>query len=219
VGSERRERFLKLERARPDDPAPADPVPSSAAGRFQPPPERPLETAEVRADAQPFTRCASCRMDSSVHEPTCPRCGAPLDTPEQRGFNEKLWAERQAEAEAERKDAEARREAQTRDAFDVERARRELGEQLARRERERVDEALPDGPFGNGPIGHRESVGMRLLQFIPGTGWRIAAAVALIGLPLLLLVVGNAMVRLLAMGILFGVLSIFSPRRGRNRRW
>ena len=104
MSSERRDRFLKLERARPGRDDAPDPVPASSTDRFRPPPERPLETADERKGAQPFIRCFSCQMDNTIYAATCQNCAAELDTPAQRAFNEKLWAERQAQAEAERRE-------------------------------------------------------------------------------------------------------------------
>jgi hypothetical protein len=247
VGSERRDRFLKLERARPGrsdaaDPLPGDerfegigeppgvepapgripgppgrpPVPSSSTDRFRPPPERPLETVEGREGAQPFTRCASCQMDNSLYAAACGNCGAALDTPAQRAFNERFWAERQAQAETERREAAEREKVRQAEAADLARRQRELGEELARRERDRVDADLPDGPF---PRPGSDTTGMRLLRLLPGTGWRIAAAALVIGLPLLLLLLGRGMPQLMGMVLLGIVVALFSPSRRRTRRW
>ena len=183
---------------------------------FRPPPEPPLETAEAAEGAQPFTRCASCHQDGSVYATACERCGAPLDTPAQRAFNERLWAERRAQEIADRRDEEARREARARDHVDVARLRREVAEALAGRERERVDDALPDGPLRGAWIGHRDTAGMRLLRRLPGTGWRIAAACVAIGGPLIVLLRGRGLVQFLGGALLWGVLLLFVPRRARR---
>lgn len=247
MGSERRDRFLKLERARPGRSDAADPlsgderfegigepggkeavpgtvsappdrpsVPSSSTDRFRPPPERPLETAEAREGAQPFTRCASCQMDNTIYAAACVNCGAALDTPAQRAFNERFWAERQAQAETERREIAEREKVRQAGAADLARRQRELGEEIARRERERVDAELPDGPFQRpGP----DTTGMRLLRLLPGTGLRIAAAVVVIGLPLLLLLFGRGMPQLVGMVLLGVVVALFSPSRRRTGRW
>jgi hypothetical protein len=192
VGSERLRRFLKLERARPggagpvdplpDDgrfehigeepaPAPATPIPQEATDRFRPAPERPLQTAALPAGAQPFTRCVRCQADSTVYAERCQGCGAPLDTPEQRAFNERLWADRVAALEEERRML-AGREAQRRDeAEERARVRREAEEETARAVKARVEAELDAGGLGGGEGSVRE--GDR-----PGRlaeRWRVAA--------------------------------------------
>jgi hypothetical protein len=124
-----------------------------------------------------------------------------------------------AQDEAARRERNDREAAAQREAAEVARQRREIGEQLARREKERVDAQFPDGPLGGGPIGQRDTVGMRLLRLLPGTGWRIAAACVLFGLPLLLLLVGRGQAQLAGMVLLGVVITLFSPVRQRNRRW
>jgi hypothetical protein len=219
MGSERRDRFLKLERARPDGGGAPDPVPASSTDRFREPPERPPEPVRPNGVAQPYVRCVHCQMDNTVYAHACQNCGGELDTAEQRAFNERHWAERQAQDEAARQERNAREEGAQREAADVARQRREIGEQLARREKERVDAQFPDGPLGGGPMMQRETVGMRLLHLLPGTGWRIAAACVVFGLPLLLLVAGRGLAQLVGMVLLGVVVVLFSPVRQRSRRW
>jgi hypothetical protein len=55
-----------------------------------------VETLEEHPDAQPFARCAVCEADNSRYALRCTICGANLNTPEQRAFNEKLWEARRA---------------------------------------------------------------------------------------------------------------------------
>jgi hypothetical protein len=219
VSSERRDRFLKLERPRPpggdrpdplaDDarfeglptgaPPPGPPsapaVPEGSTDRFRPPPERPLETAPPRDGAQPFTRCASCQMDNTVYAPACQNCGAPLDTPEQRAFNERLWAARLAEAEGER---------------------RRLAEERAREERLRVEESLAADPADAGETGVPGAAGTGLLSLVPAR-WRAPLAVAGVGVPLVLLLLGRGPARV-AGAVLLGVLLVlFGPALRRRR--
>ena len=191
----------------PSASAPRGPVPESATDRFRPPPERGLETADARG-GQPFTRCADCKVDNTVYAVRCQHCGADLDTPVQRAFNEKLWAERQEE------DAAASREIAER-----ERARRADAAEIARRERERVDARFPDGPIDTGSVRRADTVGMRLLRLLPGTGWRIAAAVVVFGIPLLLILFGRGQPQIVGMMLLGVLISLFSPARARRRRW
>jgi hypothetical protein len=240
VSSERRDRFLKLERPRqaggdgsdrfPDDErferigapstqsSPAPGVPSTSTDRFRPPPERGLEIAAPQKDAQPFTRCASCQMDNTVYAPACQNCGAALDTPAQRDFNERLWASRKDEAEAERRAASDREQERQRDAAARARQRRELAEELARQEKDRVDEQYGDGP-SVGPGSASGSAGMRLLRLVPGAGWRIVLAVVAIGVPLLLLLFGRGRLQFVGMALLGILIALFSPGRRRPRRW
>lgn len=240
MSSERRDRFLKLERPRqaggdapdrsPDDerferigapsaqPTPAPGVPSTSTDRFRPPAERGLEIADPQKDVQPFTRCASCQMDNTVYAPACQNCGAALDTPAQRDFNERLWASRKAEAEAERRAASDREQERQRDAAARARQRRELAEELARQEKDRIDEQYGDGPIV-GPGSASGSAGMRLLRLVPGAGWRIVLAVVAIGLPLLLLLFGRGRLQFAGMALLGILIALFSPGRRRPRRW
>ena len=180
-------------------------------------------SAESAAGAQPFTRCAECETDNTRYAESCQNCGARLDTPAQRAFNERLWAARQAEATAERQALAEREAARQRQAADDARMRREVAEEMARRERDRVDAELPDGPFGQGPVeapgGTRDTAGMRLLRMLPGVRWRIAAAVVGIGLPLLLVLFGRGQIQVAGMMLLGIVFALFSPGRRRYRRW
>ncbi len=74
-------------------------------------------------------------MDNTVYAATCQNCAAELDTPAQRAFNEKLWKERQSQAEAEKRALAEREAARQRDAGDQARTRREAAEQMAEIER------------------------------------------------------------------------------------
>ncbi len=162
-------RFLHLERARPDRPsgaAPdarhrfdsleakqelpvsAAPLRSSVTDRFRAPAEGGLALDLAPPGEQPFVRCAECEADHERHTARCSRCGAALDTPEQRRFNERLWAARTRETEEEERAGEARHEARQRESEEEARARRALAEAMAedilRRERERLGESWVD---------------------------------------------------------------------------
>jgi hypothetical protein len=133
-------RFGALE-LEPELPDTAAPVPASTAERFREP-EGSALALDLTADGeQPFVRCAACGVDHARRSVRCSRCGAALDTAEQRAFNEGLWAARRREAEEERRSAEARRDALEREREEEARARRALAEAMAeeiqRRERER----------------------------------------------------------------------------------
>jgi hypothetical protein len=126
----------------------ARPAAASSSGarldRFGPEPEPSIELVEAGGGAQPFTRCMRCGMDHGVFATSCTGCGASLDTAEQREFNERLWARRQAEGAREAAASAARREHEARAQAELARARRAMGEELARevgrRERARLGE-------------------------------------------------------------------------------
>ena len=225
MGSERRDRFLKVERARPGRSDASDPLPEDgrfaemgSTDRIRPPAERGLDTDDGRS-GQPFIRCADCKVDSSVYEVRCQRCGADLNTPAQRSFNERLWAEHRSQDEAASREIAERERTRNAEAAEVARQRREIGEELARRERERVLDQFPEGPVGTGSFGRADTVGMRLLRHLPGTAWRVVAALVVFGIPLLLLLFSRGLPQLVGMIFLAAVVLLFSPRRGRDRRW
>jgi hypothetical protein len=114
------DRFLKLERRRPERPPERhEETPSRFEGVGE-------EAATARQDGQAsdrkaspfstgdepklhfkedddgpsFVRCCHCKMDNSGAAPHCRSCGLSLRTPEQRVFNEALWRSKQ-EAQAE----------------------------------------------------------------------------------------------------------------------
>lgn len=179
-------RFLNIERSRAGAPeaepdaatarrigglerpaaAPGAPARSGAdLERFAPPPPPPLELDLPEAGERPFTRCPRCAMDHHVTAVECTQCGARLDTPECRAFNEALWGERlaqaaqEAQADAERRVAREEAEAQ------AARERREAAESMAREigdsERRRLDAEL-------GPGGELVRAGQRLLEWLTG---------------------------------------------------
>jgi hypothetical protein len=203
-------RFLHLEKARREEPADGEPSASTAerfegvqrprgepgaprasgAGldRFGPEPPPRIELLETDARAQPFTRCMRCGMDHGVFETTCRGCSASLDTPEQRAFNERLWAERQAEAAREEAASAGRRAEEERAREELARARRAMGEGLAREvgERERLRLGREGGGWGSGWAsgGLGAPLGLRLLRALPDWRWQlgaIGAAVAIVG--------------------------------------
>jgi hypothetical protein len=216
---------------RPETPAPAPP---GAADRFRPAPERGIDTAALPEGAQPFTRCARCEMDNSVYARACQNCGADLETPEQRNFNEQFWGRRQAETRAEKAAADARAKAVEGSEAEVQRARREIAARMARREADRVEDELDAAEGGRrrrwgswddggGPAegwgGEPVPVGIRLLRMIPGTGWKIAAVATVVALPLLLAVFTRGGAQLAGMLVLMLVGGLFSNGRRRWRRW
>lgn len=172
---ERRRRFLHLERRRPERP-PEDAIAPSASrfegvrrppaagappaartgatlDRFGPEPEPTIELVEAEGSQLPFHRCQRCGMDSNVFATACAGCGTSLHTEAQRAFNERLHADRQAEAAREAAAAAERDALRSRAEAEDAGARRALYEALARevgdRERRRLDaEGLGGGGLG-----------------------------------------------------------------------
>lgn len=205
-------RFLHLERARPEprDEAEAEASASTAdrfeglqrpsrgpeaprssgadLDRFGPEPPPRIELVETSSGAQPFTRCMRCGMDHGVFATVCTGCTASLDTPEQRDFNERLWARRQEEAAREAAVSAELRAERERAQGELARARRAMGEDLARevaqRERARLrlgGDGMPSswgGGSGSGTIG--PPLGLRLLRALPDRRWQIGGVLAIV---------------------------------------
>lgn len=253
MGTSPLRRFLHLERPRPargaetaDAPSPTagrfdgverpapDPRPAHRTGaqldRFGPEPEPGIELVETAAGARPFTRCLRCGMDHNVFATSCTGCAASLDTPEQHAFNERLWAGRQVEAAREAAMAKERQALRDSGSAEEARARRELGETLAREvgdsERARLDREERDlggwGSGGWGGVGWNDDpspIGVRLLRLIPDPRWRLAAGIGGGAIALGLLVAGLLGARApLALGVLVLVV-LFAPPGWRRGRW
>ncbi len=113
----------------------------------------------------------------------CQGCSVSLDTPEQHEFDERFWAARQAETERESREAAERRELQARAQAEDARARRAMGETIARevgdRERRRLD-----GWRGTGAAGGEWSpLGLRLVRrLVPDERWHVPAIALAAGL-------------------------------------
>jgi hypothetical protein len=167
------DRFRRIERSRAEAPEePVDPTgataeriegverpgpaprPATTSGadleRFAPAAPQSLELASTDADRRPFTRCMRCGMDHNASVTECAGCGASLDTPAQRDFNERLWRERQGERAEEERARAAREALRARDQAELASAQRALGEAIARevgeRERSRLDALDPSSP-------------------------------------------------------------------------
>jgi hypothetical protein len=234
--------------ARPAEPAPpaapaapAVPVAPGHVERFRPAAQVPLEVADRGDGSQPFVRCCGCETDNTLYAVRCTTCGAELHTDAQRAFNERLWQERRAIAGAEAAAAAERRAGLEAAAEEAARARRAMGEALARQvgdaERRRLEGGglgePPWGPdagsgrgtgwgdsrgagwTGDGLLGG-QPVALRLLAAIPDPRWRVAAGVAAIAVPALLYLVAPGA------GLVVGlvVLGLFMPGGWRwRRRW
>jgi hypothetical protein len=154
--------------------------------RFGPEPPPRIELLETESGAQPFTRCMRCGMDHGVFATVCTNCNASLDTPAQREFNEKLWLRRKEEAAREETAAAERKVVLERAQAEMARARRAMGEELAREvgERERMRLRMEGRAWGSGSQGSLSApIGLRLLRALPD--WRFQLGVALATLAVL----------------------------------
>lgn len=191
--SDRRNRFLSLERprdpSRPTAEAPLDEEPPRAAApsgepleaaapaldpaqsRLREARERSLKTdlaleASEAPGALPFLRCGVCEADNGRFSTRCQICGAALDTPDQQAFNQRLAAERHVQAELDAQ--EQARIVEVREAA-LSSERLQMHTEVAALERA---QALT-GSSGR-------SVGVRLLTLIPEPRLRFGVALALL---------------------------------------
>jgi hypothetical protein len=215
MGSDRNlRRFLHLERARPAGPTaeppreaadgteeriagverPRAPRPGTAGhhtgaqlDRFGPEPEPTLELVDAEG-RRPFVRCRRCSADNNVFATACTGCGADLDTPEQHEFDERFWTARQAEAEREARAEAERQELRVRAEAEDARARRAMGEAIAREvgdaERRRLGGLGGLGDPGGGPErGEWSPLGLRLFKrLLPDARLHIPAMAGAAGL-------------------------------------
>lgn len=149
---------------------------------------------------QPFARCARCGADSSIHARRCDNCAAPLDTAEQRAFNERLWDARLREQERERA---------------------ALAELTAAREENRraALRTLPDPnmPPPSELLEPLQSGGDPLLfealRALQKPKWRWIAGGLVVGLPLFLVALGGPILSKIGWGAALLVLLSLLPRR------
>jgi hypothetical protein len=233
--TDRMRRFLGLERRRRDTaheeqpktggrfgavegPAtaiPIDTVPEDAADRFRAPQERLPDVERSREGEQPFVRCSRCEVDNTVYAATCLNCQADLGTPEQRAFNEKLWASRKVEASREAEELAERRQEQERAGAEEQRLRRAMAEEMARevgeRERRRLDGENPAWGWSSGG----RPLGLRLLERISDERLRAAILGAVVAILVLIALLGA---RRVALGLFMLIVLLFVPSR-RSGRW
>lgn len=205
---------------------------SGPADRFREPPARAPDVASPAPGAQPFVRCYRCETDNSVYAERCSTCSAELDTPEQRRFNEALWTERQHQARELEDEVRRLREASAKAEEEAYRARREMGEVIARevgrQERDRLDRDGWQGDrWGHGHGGwgmgepmerDRRPLGIRLLFSIRDPGRRLIAIAAVVCALVFLVAAGIMSPALRGMlWIAFFLFAVFFAPR--NRRW
>ncbi len=194
----------------PAPPGPAIPPPDDVAGGLRPGRGRPLEIDPRRAGEQPFRRCVACHADSSVYVARCGNCGAPLDTPEQLDFNGRLWANRLAAEEEERRERERLADERASDATDGARGRHLAT--LAAAEKARVEGELDSVLPGTSP-GSRGGVSAGVLAFRSLEPWARVALVA--GLVVAVLLTPTGRDRGLGIFLFLGVLLFFLQRSRR----
>ena len=226
-GASTEERFGTL--GRPPGPGPRPKGSGARLERFGPEPEPSIQLAEADPEARPFTRCMRCGAEGGAFATRCSGCDADLDTPAQHEFNEKLWARRQEERRREEAAQAERREMVARAQADEARARRELGETLAREtgdlERRRLEvEDARSGGWGGGwggtyGGGDPTPVGLRLLRLFGNPWVRLGVVVAAAAVPIVLIAMPGPGTRQAGIVILLVLLSLFSPRGWRRRRW
>jgi hypothetical protein len=206
-------RFLKLERPRRADETPHHEV--ATAARFTGAPSG--MALETDYGEQPFLRCPSCEADNTRYADRCVNCQAPLDGDDVRAWNERLWAERQAQRAQEHAALRHGRTGQ-----DLLQQKRMLGEALAREVAERERARL--SWWWSGGVQDPTPIGVRLLGLLPSTRARIlagaVAAVSFVGAALLAFG-ARGHPRLQIAGFLLGLLLLvlFAPNVPRYRRW
>lgn len=154
-------------------------------------------------EGQPFVRCARCGADSSIHATACQHCAAPLDTAEQRAWNDRVWATQQ------------RRSAEERAALDeMSAARTETARRTARPLPDpgmKPPPELLEAPDEDGPI---LFAALRALQ---EPRWRWTAGALVAGLPLLLVTLGGPILAKLGWVLVLMVVLSFLPRSAARR--
>jgi hypothetical protein len=152
------ERFEALE----PDAAPPSELRSAQGhlARFDETAEDELLLHEPSEADQPFVRCALCEADNGRFAVSCVACGAAFDSPDQRAFNEQLWAKRRAQREEEHAQHRILERAHLDDGAELSTERRRYHEELARRVGRETRERLGGDPWGRlaGWLGRGEDV-------------------------------------------------------------
>jgi len=151
------ERFNRVERER----APGEaPPPSPAAQRMQRQvSDPPLALDQRSTDEQQFTRCMHCEADNSRFAHACIHCGAPLQTDEQRAFNERFWRKHRSEAAQEQQAVEQ-----------LHRHDKELTEEQSRVQRETFSQMVKEAQDQAGREG--QPWGIRMINALKDPIWQ-----------------------------------------------
>lgn len=119
-------------------------------------------------------RCGYCETDNGKFAVRCSNCDRPLDSPEQRAFNEQLWNTRLVQSQMDEQERQRLREATT--APDLAVAATAVGGDPARRDPPpRPLWWITEEPRGS------DSTGLRLLRLIPDPRVRFGVALSLLG--------------------------------------
>ncbi|WP_224248459.1 hypothetical protein [Hyalangium gracile] len=226
-------RFLHLERSRGEGAKPEAATRLQSGNRFENPVEReaapqagsvpdahlerfrgeaPLALSEPQAEKERFPRCARCESDNGRFARECTVCGADLNTPQQRAYNEQLWETRKQDLAREREATEALGQQRLAEEKQKDDARyRQMLEKL--REEEQRSSFNWDFFLGDTPIG------WRLLSLISNPVTRTGVLILSILVPVGLWRYGTGQVR--AAGIIIGliVLMLLLPTHRRSRWW
>jgi len=219
-------RFLHLERSRGERPKPEESARLQSGGRFEALAQRgqapqgaevpeahlerfrgeaPLALADAPQEAEHFPRCGRCESENSRFNKECGVCGADLNTPQQREYNERLKEARMAhEREQEQAAAERRRQAEAQQ-------KEEYAERFA------LLEKLRPAPRKRGLAELEDTLGMYLLSFIPfkPVRWAIAGGLCLI--PVYIALSGGRSERRMAAGIALLLVLLFLPFKSKSR--
>src|SRR5438309_12124163 len=123
---------------------------------------------EMDHGEQPFLRCPRCEADNTRYTDRCVNCQAPLVGDEVRTWNERLWAERQAQRAREHAAQQESRSEQ-----ELLQQNRMLGEALAREVGEHERARL--SWWWSGGLRDPTPIGVRPLGMLPTTRPRLAA--------------------------------------------
>jgi len=163
-------------------------------------------------------RCLRCHADNTVHVQRCIHCNSPLDTPEQRAFNEALWETSRSEKAAEDEEVARLKEARASVAYSRHDALREYGDALARKSEQETLESNGWTRDDLSTVG-RPSPGLRLLRMIPDARWRAAVLAIAIVVSLALIFSPRGSGRQIAgFFLVIGLSLLFMPPGARRRR-
>ena len=159
------ERFTRMEQERAPGEAPPPRRPAAQRVERQVG-DQPLALDNRSTQEQQFIRCMCCEADNSRYAQVCIHCGAPLQTDEQREYNEKFWRQRQVEVAQEQQAVEQ---------FHAGKAKltAEQAELVARAQAEMVKEARGGGEEGDAP-------GIRLIRGIESTSGQVMAVIGFV---------------------------------------